>query len=207
MADATTVALPHCHNHYLVMRHGHSQANARGLIVSSPTHGCEGYGLSAKGEEQLQHRLDSWHLATPTHIVHSDFLRTTQTAEHVGAYFSLTPTPDQRLRERFFGDLDQGPDSAYASIWSHDAENPHHHLQGCESVADVVQRMFALIIDLEARLHHQTILLVSHGDPLHILLAAASGQPLSAHRDQPPLAPADIRPLIVGADAAGTASS
>ncbi|MGQ7248622.1 histidine phosphatase family protein [Halomonas sp. V046] len=185
-----------CHNHYLVMRHGHSQANAMGLIVSSPQEGLAGYGLSPKGHEQLARRLDEWHLAPPTHLLHSDFLRTTETAAHVAAHFGLTARAELRLRERFFGNFDLGPDHAYAAVWAEDASDASHQGGGVESVRAVAERLTRLIEDLENELDGATILLVGHGDPLQILLTAAAGRDLASHRDQIALVPADVKPLV-----------
>jgi len=36
------------------------------------------------------------------------------------------------------------------------------------------------------------VLVVSHGDPLQILLTALAGKPLTKHREQPALLPASI---------------
>lgn len=195
----STSTIPELHelrNHYLVMRHGHSQANAMGLVVSSPEHGLSDYGLSARGEEQLNRRLAEWHLAAPQQILHSDFLRTTETAQRVAEHFGVALHPDTRLRERFFGDYDLHPDSVYCDVWELDARDPSRALKRVESVYQVAERLCALIIDLEQRHDGTTLLLVSHGDPLQILLTAAAGRPLSEHRKIPPLAPADVRPLI-----------
>ena len=197
MSNVEANDFPRCRNHYLLMRHGHSQANAMGLIVSSPEQGLEGYGLSPKGQEQLHERLAGWHLAAPDQVFHSDFLRTTETAALAGQHFNVTPHPEPRLRERFFGDYDQGPDPAYADVWAMDSENAEHRTHGVESVGDVSRRLIDLVISLEQRFDDATILLVGHGDPLQILLTAACGAPLSEHRSQPPLAPADVRPLII----------
>lgn len=53
---------------------------------------------------------------------------------------------------------------------------------GGESVAEVVARVRALLAGLEAEHAGRTLLLVSHGDLLSILVAAALGSPLREHR-------------------------
>ena len=45
---------------------------------------------------------------------------------------------------------------------------------------------------LEQRFEGETVLVVSHGDPLQILLTALAGKPLTKHREQPALLPASI---------------
>ncbi|MEH6642152.1 histidine phosphatase family protein [Vreelandella glaciei] len=182
----------HWRNRYLLMRHGHSQANQQGVIVSSPERGIENFGLSMHGEQQLTQLVADWHWPAPTRVVHSDFLRTTQTAARVAAKFGLAPCVDKRLRERNFGDLEGQGDEHYPSVWALDAEDTEHRHHQVEALSAVAQRMQAVIADWEQQVSGETILLVSHGDPLQILLTALAGKPLTTHREQTPLAPASI---------------
>jgi len=182
------------HNRYLLMRHGHSQANARGLIVSSPERGLDDFGLSPRGEAQLEGLLADWAWPTPTRLLHSDFLRTTQTAARVAARFGLALEAETRLRERHFGELEGETDDGYARVWAHDAHDPAHGEYGVEPVTAVARRMREVIDALERRHAGETILLVSHGDPLQILLTALEGRALTGHREREPLAPASITP-------------
>lgn len=183
-------------NRYLLMRHGHSEANAQGLIVSTPRCGLHAYGLSREGRVQLEHVVAEWPWPAPTRLLHSDFLRTAQTAARVAMRFGLTPRPEPRLRERHFGTLEGGPDDHYPTVWARDADDPSHRAFGVESVASVATRMSAVLEDLERQCRGETVLLVSHGDPLQILLTALEGRALSQHRDREPLPPAGIIALI-----------
>ena len=187
----------HWRNRYLLMRHGHSQANQQGVIVSSPERGVEGFGLSEYGEQQLAQLVADWQWAVPNRVVHSDFLRTTQTAARVAAKFGVAPCVDKRLRERSFGDREGLEDKHYASIWALDAQDADHQHHGVEAVSVVAQRMQAVIADWEQQVSGETILLVSHGDPLQILLTALANKPLTQHREQQALLPASITPLGV----------
>ncbi|MFC3285433.1 histidine phosphatase family protein [Litchfieldella rifensis] len=177
------------------MRHGHSQANEAGLIVSDPARGVEGFGLSARGEAQLAAVTSDWRWPVPTRVLHSDFLRTTQTAARIADHFGLIMQVEQRLRERFFGEFDTQADTHYPDVWALDAEDAGHQCRGVESVVAVARRMQAVISALEAQYSGETVLLVSHGDPLQILLTAVAGKPLQRHRDHPSLAPASITVL------------
>ncbi|RCV90515.1 histidine phosphatase family protein [Billgrantia montanilacus] len=182
-------------NRYLLMRHGHSQANAQGLIVSTPECGLTAFGLSPQGVSQLDALLLDWCWPVPTRILHSDFLRTTETAARVAAHFELPLQREPRLRERHFGDLEGQADDRYPRVWALDARSAEHVEHGVESVASVARRMQAVIETLEHSLDGETVLLVSHGDPLQILLTALEGRPLSRHRDREPLAPASLTVL------------
>ena len=182
-------------NRYLLMRHGHSQANAQQRIISTPERGLTDYGLSPHGEAQLEELLTAWPWPIPTRIVHSDFLRTSETARHVAAHFGLEPQADARLRERDFGELEGLADHHYHDAWRHDKRDPKHREYGVESVASVAARMQGVLASLESIWRDETVLLVSHGDPLQILLTALAGQPLSEHRQQEALLPASITAL------------
>lgn len=188
-------AAPVYHNRYLLMRHGHSEANARHLIISTPANGLAGFGLSPLGHEQLDALLDDWRWPIPTRILHSDFLRTTETAARIADAFRLALQPEPRLRERHFGELEGQADDNYPRVWAHDAGSAEHRAYGVESVASVAARMRGVIASLENALHDETILLVSHGDPLQILLTALEGRLLTQHRAREPLLPASITAL------------
>ncbi|NIC05194.1 histidine phosphatase family protein [Billgrantia bachuensis] len=182
-------------NRYLLMRHGHSQANARRLIISTSARGLADFGLSEQGEAQLEALLAEWHWPVPTRILHSDFLRTTETAQRVATHFGLELQPEPRLRERDFGDFEGLADSHYENVWAHDARDPEHREYGVESVASVAARMQGVIASLEQALRDETVLLVSHGDPLQIMLTALESRLLTEHRGREALLPASITVL------------
>lgn len=182
----------HWRNRYLLMRHGHSQANAQGKIISTPEQGLANYGLSEQGEKQLQEALARWSWPVPTQIVHSDFLRTTHTAARVAAAFGVEMQQEVGLRERHFGELEGKADHHYPDVWAFDAKSAEHTQWQVEPVSRVAARMCAVLEALEQRFTNETVLVVSHGDPLQILLTALAGKPLTQHRDQPALLPASI---------------
>lgn len=182
----------HWRNRYLLMRHGHSQANAQQKIISSPERGLTNYGLSEQGEQQLVDVLAQWRWPEPTRVVHSDFLRTTHTAARVTEAFALDMQQEERLRERHFGELDGQADSYYPEVWAFDAQSADHTQWQVEPVSRVAARMCAALDALEQRFEGETVLVVSHGDPLQILLTALAGKPLTQHREQPALLPASI---------------
>ena len=178
-------------NQYLLMRHGHSEANRQRCIVSAPARGIDGFGLSALGQAQLDELLNDWPLAVPSRIVHSDFLRTTQTAARVAQRFGVEMQDEVRLRERYFGELESEGDHRYGEVWALDAEDASHRGHGVESLASVAARMLALLGELESRYRGETLLLVGHGDPLQILLAELAGD-VRRHREREPLMPAAL---------------
>ena len=185
-------------NRYFAMRHGHSLANQQGLIVSDPANGCRGYGLSGQGQTQLEssfRQIDS--LDASTRIISSDFRRAIESAEIAARLLGLRAPieTDVRLRERYFGELELGPDDAYAEVWRHDAEDADHERRSVESPNRVMSRVTELITDLERRHVDQTFLLVSHGDALQILQTAFARCDAASHRQLQHLQTAEIRLL------------
>ena len=189
-------AITQLNNRYYVMRHGHSLGNQQGIIVSHPQNGCAGFGLSEQGRDQVQASLqmDSL-LDTNTLIVSSDFNRALESAAITRqALNSKSPIEtDIRLRERNFGELELGPDSAYQAVWQHDKQDPDSSHRAVESVNQVMSRVTGLIVDLERRFVDTSLLLVSHGDALQILQTAFAGRDASTHRQLQHLQTAEIR--------------
>ncbi len=193
--------IPTLHNRYFVMRHGHSLANEQGIIVSDPKNGVESYGLTEKGKQQAK---DSIAKAATLYgfdanllVVSSDFLRCRETAECVSALLSTSNVElEPRLRERFFGELELGPNTEYKRVWDLDVLNDDVGSFGAESTKQVLERGLAVIADLEANFADETFLLVSHGDTLQILLTAFHNLTPGRHRELSLLETAEIRPLI-----------
>ena len=187
-------------NRYFAVRHGNSLANQQGIIVSHPQHGVSKYGLSENGQLQVIESVNrDRQLDAATLIVSSDFRRAGETAEIIHRQLdSHSPLSfDQRLRERNFGELELGPDSAYASVWQEDENNANNHLRDVESPNQVMARVSELVSDYESRYSAATVLLVSHGDALQILQTAFAKQDASTHRRQRHLETGEIRPLLL----------
>lgn len=181
-------------------------------------------------------------------IVTSDFLRARETAEifHQSLAVGLipmvflssdnsgsnittagcdeSPRIDVRLRERYFGQWNGGPDSGYQEVWAGDAIDADQ-ITGCvESVNDVMRRTTKLILDLEDELSQiqersgrgtddsiddsgmpacmpsLKCILVAHGDVLQILQTAFQKKDGSVHRSLEHLETATVRKLELTQD-------
>jgi len=185
-------------NDYHVMRHGHSLANRQSIIVSHPANGCSGFGLSDLGEDQVRASLQQDSLLdSHTIIVSSDFRRARESAgiAHAALNCEVPLQTDIRLRERDFGELELGPDSAYDMVWQQDEVDPDGEYRAVESVNRVMARVTELIVGCERRYAQQSFLLVSHGDALQILQTAFARRAASFHRQLEHLNTAEIRHL------------
>ncbi len=182
-------------NQFYLMRHGHSQANDQGIICSNLSKGRLSYGLTTIGRKQVRTTAEDMWIGGHWHqdcvIVASPFLRAIQTAEIVAEVLGIDEIEqDERLRERFFGALDGGPDDQYQQVWDMDEGNPKHTQWQVESVTQVAKRGQELIEELDESHQGRILILVAHGDICSILATALSDQKLGHHRLNYPLATA-----------------
>lgn len=180
------------------MRHGRSLANEAGIIISDMQDGVEGWGLTPDSEIDIRESFKGYDLPPDTVIFSSPFKRAYETA--LVAAKVLKCGPPQRavpLRERFFGLLDKKADSHYPDVWADDILNAENNKLGVESPAEVLRRLTEFILNTDSSLSGRTILLVSHGDPLNILLTFAAGSPLVSHMKNDPMKTAELRNLLV----------
>ncbi|MFA6190543.1 MAG: histidine phosphatase family protein [Candidatus Staskawiczbacteria bacterium] len=189
-------------NKYFVLRHGESKANVLEIILSHLKDGMmEEFTLSEKGEQQVRDSVkkekNNGELDEKTIIYSSPFSRTKKTAEIAREVLGVKEeiTFDNRLRERWFGELDKTHNSNYHKIWSKDGDNPNHKDFGSESAMEVGERIVSLFEDLEEKYKNRNILLVSHADILLILQAYINGNSPATHRSLEYLLNAEIRKL------------
>jgi len=190
-------------NQYFAMRHGQSEANVSGIIVSDPAIGVNDFGLSLRGRQQVLQSARQWRAGSePVAIISSDFLRARETALLVekelmqkGIKMECSTLYTGQLRERYFGRLDGQPDYRYGEIWDADETSTEHEIHGAESIRSVINRATELIHTLEQRSTGIDYLLVAHGDVLQILQTWFAGESATSHRQLPQLKTAEIRRL------------
>lgn len=185
-------------NRYFLMRHGESHANKLGIIVSAPEIGVNEFGLTGNGTEQVVETAVNTRLDSKTIIYCSDFCRTRETAEVFSKVLDVkTIVPTEALRERHFGDWDGSGTENYARIWQADETQAAQEMFKVEHVNSVAKRALTLVDQLESTYQNETLLLVSHGDTLQILMTAFSGACPSTHRRMNAIKTAEIRALTI----------
>ncbi|MBN1500132.1 MAG: histidine phosphatase family protein [Spirochaetes bacterium] len=184
-------------NRYFAFRHGESEANTEGIIISNPETGIYEYGLSSNGRKQVQNSIENSILPdSDTKIYSSDFKRAVETAEIIKSILNVSEINiSHLLRERFFGEFEKTSNKNYDKVWSEDRKNPDHNLWKVESVNSVLSRTSELIITLESRFSNMNIILVSHGDALQILQTFFLQTEAARHRDVEHLETAELRLL------------
>ncbi len=189
-------------NRYFAFRHGQSEANVVGIIVSDPVKGAgENFGLTGIGRIQVfnsvrQVQMDGL-LDRQTIVYSSDFSRAKETAEIAKDILRAHGVfPEDRLRERYFGEFEGTSNSNYQKIWDCDEKDFRHQEFGVESAWKVYLRTTSLVLDLELTHCGKKFLLVSHGDTLQILQTFFVEQPVARHRSLAHLETAEIRELV-----------
>lgn len=196
---------------YFALRHGESEANVAGIILSDPAVGIVRYGLTADGRKMVAETAKDFQEqvlraggldSTQVMVVCSDFKRTCETAEGFCSALGIASFRQSRameLRERYFGELEGGPDTQYDNVWRFDAVDPKSTPFGCESSQRVQQRTLGLVAKLEQDLPPDVklVVLVSHGDALQILQTGFEHLCPSKHRTLKPMGRAELRELVV----------
>ncbi len=183
-------------NQYYAFRHGQSRANVEGIIVSDPAVGTVDYGLTEAGRKQVAAGLAGCGFDEHARIYSSDFLRARETAEIIRSTLGVSEIVfDERLRERFFGEWEGKCHANYAKAWKKDAFDPDREYYGAESSRAVQARMWSVVQSLEEQFEGQTVILVSHGDPLMLLQTAFQDLGPERHRSLPYIETAQCRLL------------
>lgn len=186
-------------NRYIILRHGESYANRKGLIVSTSERGLLEFGLTPEGRRQVETNVqiarETGLVGSVELIVSSPFARAVQSAEIASTIFGVDVELDERLKERNFGKFDLTSDSNYPAVWAKDTEDPTHTQWGVESVDSVFDRAAAVVGDLERRATARLILLCTHGDVASILICGFLNEYLGRHREVGTLGVGELREL------------
>ena len=232
---------------YYALRHGQSLANVEKIISSDPQISTVQHGLSEMGKIQATKAgemfVEDYHHTDTADddyegvaIFSSDFTRARETASIFAKSLSSSSQSTQipiynndivletKLRERYFGTLNGGPDNKYQSVWDIDCNDPDHEEYDVESANSVLERTTRLICDLDDMLSsslsttsnssssstlendHESdgkkkkkkwkVILVAHGDVLQILQTGfLLHEDASKHRSLDHLETATIRKL------------
>lgn len=198
--QAAKAAAPAMPPRLLVLRHGRSVANEKGLIASSLGNAEQSFGLTDEGRAQVLASVGAARsgIVVPVTVVSSPLLRARETADIAAEILDTDVRVDHRLIERSFGELELDCDDRYESVWTLDRRDPTHRTWKVESVVEVWARMQHLLRalpddpDIRAT-PDSSVLLVSHGDVASILICGSKGQPLSHHREVGAMGTGELR--------------
>jgi isoleucyl-tRNA synthetase len=162
-------------NTYFVMRHGQAESNVRN-ISSTDSEKQKQNHLTEEGRRAVLARAAEFRNTGIELIITSPFTRTRETAEIMAKELGLWEGQlivDERLREIAVGTLDGAPIDEYRAFYTSADERFSKAPPGGETLNDVKRRVGEFLYDIEQKYHSTKILIVSHGDSLVMLKAAA----------------------------------
>jgi len=155
-------------NVFLFSRHGEAEHNVGGVLSCFPE--TKPYNLTKNGLERAEGLAEVIRQNGGVDmIISSDLTRTRQTAETVGKALNVPVEFDERIREYNVGKFNDGSKEEF------DKAFPYHDRwdnapEGGESNHQVQQRMVEFIHETNKKHSGKKILVVSHGDPLYLLM-------------------------------------
>lgn len=163
----------------LLVRHGVTDWNESGRLL-----GRIEIGLNTRGRTQAEAVAAALRGVSVEAVISSPQRRTQETAAAVAAAHGLRVKTEPALDEVWLGRW-QG--KTFAEIANDPElqryiEDPTYACDAIESAADIHQRVVEVVEALRRDAHTRTIVLVSHGDPLRILLAHHLGMALRHFR-------------------------
>jgi len=164
---------------FYLVRHGQTDWNKEGRYQ-----GQADTPLNAAGEAQARRLADYFDGISIDAIYSSDLQRTRRTAEVIGERLGMSVRLDDRLREINHGVWEGMLFSDIRSQYKTELEVRETdplaaRAPGGESVSEVVDRVLAAADDIARRHPSQTVILVSHGLALAVLVCAGRGYPLN----------------------------
>jgi isoleucyl-tRNA synthetase len=161
-------------NNYFLMRHGQAENNITNILSSSPdnTHHLTEEGKKAVATSAVALRNKNIDV-----IIHSPFLRTSETAKIVKDVikFKGETLTDIRLFEMNFGDLNGKPVEEYHHYYSLPEEELNTPLPNGESINDVKRRLGRFLYEIDKRYENKNILIITHDAPTAVLFSSAIG--------------------------------
>ncbi|MDO8659990.1 MAG: class I tRNA ligase family protein, partial [Candidatus Parcubacteria bacterium] len=166
-------------NKYFVMRHGEAESNVKDSmhgVVSSREDGVD--HLTKNGKEQVLSAVEKLKDKKFDVILVSPLMRTRETFAVLKENLDFKDTQiifEKRLGELRAGDFEGKPWDEYHKMFKDERTRFLNPIDHGESVMDVKKRVGDFLYELEEKYENKNILIISHGSPLWMLYAVASG--------------------------------
>lgn len=160
-------------NRYIVMRHGEAQSNTENILNGDPKIKKE---LTEAGRSKVKETSKKLRKDGITRIFCSELERTIQTADIIKAELGgdIEVARDARLNEIGFGELEGKSIEEYRDKYPEE-KRFNTCPAGGETLKMLQKRTGSFIKELEEKYEGETILIISHGDPIWMLDAVAQG--------------------------------
>lgn len=171
--------------HFIIVRHGESEGNAKGEF-----HGQYNSDLTERGHAQAECTACFVDRYTIDVLYASDIRRAFSTAGHTAERRGMTVTPEEGLREIYAGAWEQMrfDDIAvrYAEayrVWHEDIANARP--TDGESVAELAVRVNAAFVRLARENDGKTVYVATHATPIRAMRCLWTDGSISAMKDTP----------------------
>ncbi|MEK7558411.1 MAG: class I tRNA ligase family protein [Patescibacteria group bacterium] len=168
-------SIPKSGNKYFVMRHGQAESNISGTNDST---GNPNNHLTENGRESIRRFAKEFSKKGITRIMTSPFARAKESAEVIAHELGLPEQnilSDQRLIEFNHGSDRQGKKISNNNPEPFNENDLYIRHDDGESHAEVRSRVVSVIFDMEKTYKNETILIVTHGSPMWMLITGALG--------------------------------
>lgn len=160
---------------FYIVRHGETHWNVQKLL--------QGHGdspLTESGKEQIQKRAQEFTNIHFDHVFSSDLLRAKHTAELLTIEKKLAINTTHLLRERSFGKYEGKPREVFQAenkeliekyeALSSQEQRKFKYADDMESAEEIVLRLLIFLRETAVTYEGKTILLVTHGGAMRVLL-------------------------------------
>lgn len=160
-------------NKFIILRHGEATANVEELIAAGPEKGNHISKLTEAGKKRAVAVAKELKKKKIDIIYASPYLRTKDTAKIVAKETKSKIIIDDRLKEINDGIFNWGKIEEQKKFFESPIEEFTKIPPSGENLNQVKNRVFEFIREVNVKYQNKTILIVSHGDPLWVLEAAA----------------------------------
>ena len=179
---------------FCLIRHGQTDWNMDGRYQ-----GQSDIPLNEKGLAQAKTLAGELQGRAFTSIYSSDLMRARQTAQPIADALKLTVQLEPRLREinqgEWEGQVAENIKARYADLWAQRTIDPASvRPPGGETVAEVAARVYAALNDISRRHSSGTIMIVSHGLCLAVIICRVRDIPIEKSYT---LIPDNIQPFWI----------
>jgi len=157
-------------NKYILLRHGETMYQAKGLEVFYPFPENPPISLTTKGKKMIEDVVNNFEKVDV--IYASPFYRTRQSAAIAAKKFGLKVKYDKRLIDINFG-IYHG--KSFSELWKvmDEKELFYKRPKGGETRREVKKRMVEFLKEVDKKHKDKVILIISHADPIWLLVSYA----------------------------------
>lgn len=165
----------------ILIRHGVTEWNATGRYQ-----GQTDIPLNAEGRRQAAAVAQRLAQIPVDAVYTSDLCRAAETARAIAAPHGLEARQDPRLREMNFGvwqglSYQQIAEQAPEALAAWNADRVHLAPPGGESLAKLAARTLDSLAEIQAAYPEGTVIVVSHGGTVRVILCGLLGHPLATY--------------------------